>query len=50
MRGSGSQTDISEIPAVEQKSVVGIALIIGTGSTGKEAGALGAALPELGAI
>ena len=39
-----------KIPAVEQKAVIGITLIIRAGSTGEQTWTLGAALPELGAI
>ena len=43
------QTD-SEIPAVEHEGVVRSALIVGARGAGEQAGALRAALPELGAV
>ena len=51
-RGVSTEPDITPdiSPAVEEESVIGITLIISTGSTGKQTGTLGAALPELGAI
>ena len=52
-RSKGPVTHRSLVPlisAVEQEPVIGIALIIGTGSTGEQTGTLGAAFPELGAI